>query len=106
SVAYKNFTKSVNEGKHIGVYYNAFSEDLFVWENDEEGGNENIRLNILFSSLSQFHSYFDEKDVEEKLAIYTPKFKFKFNLHENPENGIVSISFFIDEEKQTPIKIS
>lgn len=106
SVAYKNFTKSENEGKHIGIYYNAFSEDLFVWENDEEGGNENIRLNILFSNLSQFHSYFDEKDVEEKLAIYNPKFKFKFNQHENPEEGIESVSFFIDEEKQTPIKIS
>jgi hypothetical protein len=52
SVAYKNFTKSENEGKHTGIYYNAFSEDLFVWENDEEGRNENIRLNILFSNLS------------------------------------------------------
>ena len=39
SVAYKNFTKNKNEGNHIGVYYNAFSEDLFVWENDEENNN-------------------------------------------------------------------
>lgn len=105
-VGYKNFTKSKNEGNHIGIYYNAFSEDLFVWENDEDNNNEYIRLNILFSSLNQFHSYIDETNVEEKLAIYNPKYKFRFNLHENPEQGIDSISFFIDEENQTSIKIS
>ncbi len=106
SVAYKNFTKNENDGNHIGVYYNAFSEDLFVWENDEENNNENIRLNIIYSSLSQFHSFIDDKDIEEKLAIYNPKYKFRFNLHENPERGIESITFFIDEENETPIKIS
>lgn len=106
SVAYKNFTKGENEGKHIGVYYNAFSEDLFVWENDEDNYNENIRLNILFSSLSQFHTFIDESDIEEKLAMYNPKYKFRFNFHENPEKGIESVTFFIDEENQTPIKIS
>jgi hypothetical protein len=106
SVAYKNYTKGENEGKHIGVYYNAFSEDLFVWENDEDNYNENIRLNIQFSSLSQFHSFIDESDIEEKLAMYNPKYKFRFNFHENPEKGIESVTFFIDEESQTPIKIS
>ena len=34
-VAYKDATKLAN-GSHTGVYYNAFSEDLFVWNNDEE----------------------------------------------------------------------
>ena len=106
SVAYKNFTKKENGGNHIGLYYNAFSEDLFVWENDEGNFNENIRLNILYSSLSQFHSFIDENDIEEKLAMYYPKYKFRFNLHENPERGIESITFFIDEENQKSIKIS
>jgi hypothetical protein len=31
SVEFKNQTKNLN---HTGVYYNAFSEDLFVWDND------------------------------------------------------------------------
>ena len=106
SVAYKNFTKEVNEGNHIGVYYNAFSEDLFVWENDEENDNANIRLNVLFSSLSQFHSFFEEKDIEEKLAMYNPKYKFTFNYNDDPEKGIESVTFYINEENQTPIKIS
>ena len=106
SVAYKDYTKSENDGSHIGVYYNAFSEDLFVWENDEDNDNANIALKINFSSLNQFHSFLDVKDIEEKLAVYKPKYKFNFNLYDNPERGIESITFFIDEENQTPIKIS
>ncbi|MBC8988273.1 AAA family ATPase [Pedobacter sp. N36a] len=106
SVGYKNFTKSENEGSHAGVYYNAYSEDLFVWENDEENNNEGICINVKHSSLSQFHSYIDVKDVEEKLALYNPKYKFDFNLHDDPERGIESITFFVDEETKSPIKIS
>ena len=30
SVEYKNITKK-NDGNHAGVYYNAYSEDLFIW---------------------------------------------------------------------------
>ena len=33
SVEYKNITKNPDDGKHTGVYYNAFSEDLFLWDN-------------------------------------------------------------------------
>ena len=34
SVAYKDITK--NGEQHTGIYYNAFSEDIFVWDNDIE----------------------------------------------------------------------
>ena len=33
SVEYKNLTKKEG-GKHSGVYYNAYSEDLFRWDKD------------------------------------------------------------------------
>ena len=56
SVAYKDITKKENKGNHAGVYYNAYSEDLFVWNNDEEHDNQDIKLNVLRSSLNQFHS--------------------------------------------------
>ncbi|RUA36080.1 MAG: anticodon nuclease [Bacteroidetes bacterium] len=102
SVAYKDYSKNKNGGDHAGVYYNAFSEDLFVWENDDE----NTVLNINYSNLSQFHSFLDVKDIEEKLAIYNPKYKFDFNLDTDPERGIESITFYVDEENKTPIKIS
>ncbi len=102
SVAYKDYTKEQNEGNHAGVYYNAFSEDLFVWDND------NLKLNVLTSSLSQFHSFLIEDDslIREKLQPYYPKYNFKLNQHKNPEDGIKSITFFMHEDEDTPIKIS
>jgi len=60
SVAFKDVTKEANNGKHVGVYYNAFSEDLFVWDNDEENDGENIRLVLTESSLNRFHSSLTE----------------------------------------------
>jgi hypothetical protein len=54
SVAYKNATKEAN-GTHTGIYYNAYSEDLFAWNNDIENGETNIRLNVLPSNLSRLH---------------------------------------------------
>lgn len=106
SVGYKNYTKQVNDDKHIGVYYNAFSEDLFIWENDEENNNQNIRLRILYSNLSKFHSLVDEKSIEKKLAIYSPKYRFRLSFSQNPEDGIESITFFNNPESEMPIKIS
>ncbi len=106
SVAYKDVTKVKNEGNHSGVYFNAFSEDLFVWDNDEEHDNANIKLDINYSHLNTFHSFLDVINIEEKLALYQPKYKFKFNAYEDLERGIESITFFIDEDAETPIKIS
>lgn len=107
SVAYKNATKD-DTGNHAGVYYNAFSEDLFVWDNDEEHDGANIKLNILQSSLNQFHSFFYENEslIMDKLAAYNPKYRYKLNMHENLERGIESVTFFIENEEETPIKIS
>lgn len=106
SVEYKNYTKAKNNGKHAGVYYNAFSEDLFVWDNDEENQNENIELEVIPSNLNQFHSLLNEEDVAEKLKFYKHKYIFEFNLNPDPEKGIDSISFYISEEEKVPIKIS
>lgn len=109
SVAYKDYTKEQNEGKHAGVYYNAFSEDLFRWDNDEEHFNENVKLDVVKSSLNDFHSLLlDTNILEEKLSSYEPRFKFNLNLYDDGdrEKGIQSITFYTDEESQTPIKIS
>jgi AAA domain len=109
SVAYKDYTKTQNEGNHAGIYYNAFSEDLFVWDNDEEHDNENAKIDVVFSSLNQFHSLLMDTDLlEEKLSLYHPRYKFNLNLYEDGdrEKGIRSITFFVDEKNQTPIKIS
>lgn len=110
SVEYKNITKEANNGDHVGVYYNAFSEDLFVWNNDEENDNENIQLEIRPSYLNRFYSFFieDEAILKDKLADYNTKYKYSFNKNKDPEKGIDSVSFYrIDDEDETaPIKIS
>lgn len=108
SVAYKDLTKDHETGKHAGVYYNAFSEDLFVWDNDEDNHGANKHLNILPSSLNNFHSFLYENPdaVMGKLALYSPTYRFRFNAYGDIERGIESVTFFIEGEEETPIKIS
>lgn len=110
SVEYKNFTKQKNGDKHAGVYYNAYSEDLFVWDNDIENTGGGIRLNIIPSSLNQYHSSIDENSVREKLSIYKPRYDFKFEMFDDLSRGIKSITFYYKSDDETDhenqIKIS
>ncbi|MVZ61963.1 AAA family ATPase [Sphingobacterium humi] len=109
SVEYKNITKKPDDGKHIGVYYNAFSEDLFVWDNDNDNGEQNIKLDIKFSSLNRLHSLMTEEDVEKKLIPYKRKYNFFFDPNRDFEkDGFASVTFYKleDTESKTSIKIS
>lgn len=105
SVEYKNITKN-DDGDHTGVYYNAYSEDLFRWDNDELNGNENMRLEILPSNLNPYFSSIIENPdlLADKLAPYLPKYSYEFDTNTNPEIGIDAIRFARDGEKN--IKIS
>ena len=105
SVDYETYTTEVNSGVHAGVYYNAYTEDLFHWSNDED-----TKLNINQSVLNKQHSYIIE--APQKLQEYLDKYyvRYYFELHYNEadyhKNGIESVSFYLDEEKTVPIKIS
>ena len=68
SVAFKDQTEDNNGGSHAGVYYNAFSEDLFVWDNDTLNKEDNIKLLVNHSSLNNYHSSLTEEAIREKLA--------------------------------------
>ena len=98
SVAYKDETKKRNDGNHSGVYYNAYSEDLFVWDNDENNYGANTQLVIQKSSLNKYHALLDEDKLREKLAAYKPEFDFKFLSHTNTEEGFKSVQFFVNDE--------
>jgi hypothetical protein len=93
SVAFKDATKGA-DGTHTGVYYNAYSEDLFVWDNDSENGEVNVQLDIRKSSLNRFHSSLSEDDIRNKLNRFRPDYRFDFIPHDNPEDGIKSVLFF------------
>ncbi len=106
SVAYKDITKTENNNEHAGVYYNAYSEDLFDWDNDEENDNENIKLDIKRSRLNTFYSLIKEENIQEELSAFNPAYKFRFNNHDNAEIGIESITFFKERAEDISIKIS
>ena len=93
SVAYKTATKNA-DAAHEGIYYNAYSEDLFVWDNDIENDESSIRLTVLASKLSRFHADLNELDIHAKLKPYNPSFDFRFKMHLDAEKGIESVSFF------------
>lgn len=105
SVSFKDKTKDT-DGKHTGVYYNAFSEDLFVWDNDEAHDGQNMCLNILSSSLNKFHTSVTEDLIKKKLKRYKPKYNFSFEIYSDAEKGIEKVYFFIDNDKDINIKIS
>jgi protease II len=98
SVAFKDLNKAQNGGNPAGVYYNAYSEDLFYWDNDEENDGHNIRLLVKRSTLNQYHSLLDEDNLREKLSLYKPKYDFALNFHEDVALGIESIQFFLNTE--------
>ncbi len=93
SVAYKDLTKS-SDGAHAGVYYNAYSEDLFVWQNDPENDGTPVRLDIRKCSLNKFHSALTEDNVRDKLNRFKPSYRFELIPYDNPEAGIQAVSFF------------
>lgn len=106
SVAYKNATKD-DDGNHAGVYYNAYSEDLFVWDNDPENGETNVQLDIRKSSLNRFHSSLTEDDIRDKLNRFRPNYRFDFIPHDDPEDGIKSVMFFHEvADPEDPNKVS
>ena len=78
----------------MGIYYNAYSEDLFLWDNDIENDESSIRLTVRASSLSRLHADLNELDIHAKLKPYRPSFDFRFAMHPDAEKGIESISFF------------
>ena len=108
STAYKEIARDEDTQKQTGVYYNAYSEDLFVWNNDIEHAEANIRLEVVKSSLNDLHSFIDESKVREKLEPYNPKFDFEFHSYkDNPADGIEYITFHLkDDEEAKDIKIS
>lgn len=112
SVEYKELAREQSDeeekkGRQTGVYYNAYSEDLFVWDNDIEHSEEKIVLHVVPSSLNKFHSLIYEDSVRQKLKPYNPQYDFVFHSYEdNPEKGIEYISFHLNDTDDKNIKLS
>ena len=80
---------------------------MFVWDNDIEHSEEDIKLRIVPSSLNESHSLIYEDDVRQKLKPYNPKYDFVFHSYEDdPSKGIEYVSFHLDDKDEKSIKLS
>ena len=96
SVEFKNKGKKKEAGDTL--YFNAFTEDLFHWDNDLENDLERtLKINV----DSKFFNGFKELALEEKIFAYLERyaeFDFKFDY----ENWIVIFSKKIPNPKYKP----
>jgi wobble nucleotide-excising tRNase len=71
SMEFKDVGKRKNKGNPDTLYFNAFTEDLFHWDNDLAGDNER-KLKI--NSESRFFSGFKELALEDKIFSYLERY--------------------------------
>ncbi len=78
SMAFKDKGKKKNKGKADTLYYNAFTEDLFVWNNDLE--HDQIRY-LKINEQSNFFSGFKGLALEERIHGHLERFaEFNFKI--------------------------
>lgn len=93
--------------RQTGIYYNAFSEDLFVWDNDMLHAEKEMRLYVVSSSLNRLHKELDEGKIRALLAPYHQSYDFRFKwIGDDQTKGVEYIRFFRNEEPDRNIKIS
>lgn len=78
SMAFKDRGKKKNKGKADTLYFNAFTEDLFVWNNDLE--HDQIRY-LKINEKSNFFSGFKGLSLEDRIHSHLERFaEFDFKI--------------------------
>ena len=95
SMAFKELGKQKNDDGEViardTLYFNAFTEDLFIWDNDLENDRERV---LKMNTASQFFSGLAELEMESRIRPLLHRYcDFDFSI--NYEEGL--ISFFRDE---------
>lgn len=86
SMEFKNAGKK--DGSSDTLYFNAYTEDLFFWDNDLENDTERyLRLN----TASRFFSGFKELALEEKIFSYLERYA-NFDFKIDYEQWLISFS--------------
>ena len=107
SMEFKNLVNELREDeviKHV-VYYNAFTEDLFSWDNDLENDNERI---LKINKSSRFVELIERQGKENKIAERFKEFtSSKIEPNINTSTGEITFSLPTgDEGAIENIKIS
>lgn len=76
SMAFKDEGRSKDQ--HDTLYFNAFTEDLFYWDNDLENDAQRV---LKINSSSRFFSGLKELELEEKIFAYIERYSdFEFKI--------------------------
>jgi AAA domain len=98
SMAFKDAGKHKNKGQPDTLYFNAFTEDLFSWDNDLQNDNER-RLHI--NDKSKFFQGLKELALDERIGHYLARYAdFLFDI----DYDQWTVSFRKDEARH--IKVS
>lgn len=95
SMAFKDKGKHKNGGQPDTLYFNAFTEDLFYWDNDLENDTERV---LKINSNSRFFSGFKQLALEEKIFAYLERYA-EFDFKIDYENWNVTFSKKIQNPK-------
>lgn len=79
SMEFKDKGKRINDGAGDTLYFNAFTEDLFIWDNDIIGDTDR---HIKLTTSSNFFSGFQILALEEKIFAHLERyatFDFRFD---------------------------
>jgi len=88
SMEFKDKGKRVNNGDGDTFYFNAFTEDLFVWDNDLPGDTER---HIKLTTSSNFFNGFQNLALEEKIFSHLERYAtFDFRFDYNNSKAIFS----------------
>lgn len=98
SMEFKEAGKRKNELERDTLYFNAFTEDLFHWDNDLEN-NENRVLKI--NSDSKFFDGFKELALEEKISGYLERYT-TFDFKIDYENWNIAFSKSVKNPRFRP----
>ena len=106
SMAFKDAGKKKKQDKRDTLYFNAFTEDLFSWDNDLAGDSQRV---LRINSASRFFAGFKELALEEKIFPYLERYaEFDFRI----DYAAWTIAFYAqrevneNEETPNPIKVS
>ena len=100
SMAYKDIGKQGDKGDTL--YFNAFTEDLFTWDNDLDGDSERV---LKINSTSQFFSGLETLEMESRIRLFLHRYAdFDFSI--DYQKWTINFSRDIQGETLEHIKVS
>jgi len=100
SMAFKEIGKQGDQRDTI--YFNAFTEDLFIWDNDLAGDSERV---LKINASSRFFSGIEELEMESRIRPFLTRYvDFYFSI--DYEQGTISFSREVQGATVDNIKVS